>query len=109
MRQPHDAGDHEGDCERGSEDPPARPMMTCDPFHQQFILLGELGKSTFAQVHLARSVTTGKEVAVQIADMREYPVSAVSRGDVDSSKQQDLEHEAFVLRMLGAQIYRVGF
>eukprot|EP00418_Pyrodinium_bahamense_P088439 CAMPEP_0179041506 /NCGR_PEP_ID=MMETSP0796-20121207/16191_1 /TAXON_ID=73915 /ORGANISM="Pyrodinium bahamense, Strain pbaha01" /LENGTH=416 /DNA_ID=CAMNT_0020737871 /DNA_START=122 /DNA_END=1372 /DNA_ORIENTATION=+ len=90
--------------------------MTCErqlisgaaPFHPQYILKGKLGKGAFAQVHLAKTVAHGNEVAVKITDLRGSHRKH-ERDEVDQRTKRSVEKEVAILRRVGAQPFCVGF
>jgi serine/threonine protein kinase len=79
-------------------------------FHQQYLLMGKLGKGAFAQVHLCRRVCDGqvssKDLAVKIADLRKHSGGRVTE-EVDMRAQRAVEKEVSIMRKVGPQTYCV--
>jgi len=77
-------------------------------FHREYILTGRLGKGTFAQVHSAKAVAQGSDVAVKITDMR-----ASKRGqkcaEVSLWAKCTVMGEVAVLRQVGDLPHCVAF
>lgn len=95
------------------QEKPARELAIkqsrTETFHPQYVLMGKLGKGAFAEVHLARKVSTGQEVAVKISDLRMQRSNGGKSDEIDTKARRAVQKEAAVLRKTGGLPHCVGF
>lgn len=73
------------------------------PFHEQYVLLGKVGKGAFAQVHIGKRLSDSAELAVKVTDFRARNEQGVLCQGIDQGSKRAIIKEADIMARVAAE------
>jgi len=88
---------------------PGRGDRQSRQFHSQYFIAGKLGRGAFAQVHLVKRVSDGRELAAKVTDLRGARPAHRESGEPDGRTRRAVEKEVSILKRVGAKPHCVEY